>query len=216
MSLRGAEFCVSGEGLPPVVTRLDEVARGVVVAGEAVMGAGLLVLVVDLIGQAERRGLLDLGVAGSPGGEVDFSQAVECLGLTGPVAGFAAYRHCLLEVFAGLLVVSQPRIDDAEVAQGVCLTVPVTSLDACGQRLTELLTCFLEVSQSQADDAEVAQGVGLVGPVAGLAGNGHGLIEVFAGLPVVAEPQFYEAEVVVLAGLPGSVAGLTVRRQGLL
>ena len=40
------------------------------------MGAGLLVLVVDLTGQAERHGLLDPGVAGAARGEMDFSQAV--------------------------------------------------------------------------------------------------------------------------------------------
>src|SRR5580700_7747017 len=57
--LRGAEVGVESEGLLAVAARLGQVAGGLVAAGEAVMGAGLLVLVVDLAGQAERHGLLD-------------------------------------------------------------------------------------------------------------------------------------------------------------
>jgi hypothetical protein len=51
LGVRGAEVGAEREGLLPVAARLGQVAGGVVAAGEAVVGAGLLVLAVDLAGR---------------------------------------------------------------------------------------------------------------------------------------------------------------------
>jgi len=50
------------------------------------VGAGLLICVVDLTGQAERGGVPGAGRAGLAGGERHFTEAVEHIGFTGPVA----------------------------------------------------------------------------------------------------------------------------------
>ena len=52
----GVEPGVEAEGLLPVVAGLAGVAFGVVYAGEAVVSAGLLVLVANLAGEDERGG----------------------------------------------------------------------------------------------------------------------------------------------------------------
>ena len=59
---------------------LAGVAGRIAGTAEAVVGAGLLVLVADLPGQAERGGVLGTGEAGLAGCEEDFAQAVERLG----------------------------------------------------------------------------------------------------------------------------------------
>lgn len=63
-SLGGSEASVEAEGSLPVVAGLAGVAFGVVYAGEAVVSAGLLVLVANLAGQTKRGGELSAGVAG--------------------------------------------------------------------------------------------------------------------------------------------------------
>ncbi len=57
ISLRVAEIAVEHEGLLPVAAGLTGVTSGMVGAAEAVVRAGLLILITDLAGQAERRGV---------------------------------------------------------------------------------------------------------------------------------------------------------------
>jgi hypothetical protein len=71
-----------------VTAGLAEVAGGVAGVAEAVVGAGLLVLVADVASQAERGGVLRAGVTGLAGGEQDLTEAVERLGFTGSVTRF--------------------------------------------------------------------------------------------------------------------------------
>ena len=96
----------------PVVMGRTGVTGGVVGAGEAVVGAGLLVLLADLAGQAERGGVLGAGIAGEAGGEEHFAQAVECLGFTGPFAD-------LTEQGQGLLVAVDRTLQDHGLADSM-------------------------------------------------------------------------------------------------
>ena len=91
VSFRDAEVGVQGEGLLPVRAGLAGVKHGLVAAGEAVMGTGVLVFRADLAGQAERGGVLYAGLAGLPGGQEDFSEAVERISLLLPPADLACH-----------------------------------------------------------------------------------------------------------------------------
>ena len=64
LSLGRVEIRVKSEGFLPVPDRLAGIVRGVVTAGETVVGTSLLVFIADLAGQDERGGVLCAGVAG--------------------------------------------------------------------------------------------------------------------------------------------------------
>ena len=63
--------------MPPC---LAQVADGAVDAAEAVLGAGLLVLVADLAGKIECGGVLAACVKGLAVGAEGFAEAVQCRG----------------------------------------------------------------------------------------------------------------------------------------
>jgi hypothetical protein len=71
-------------------------------AGEAVVRAGLLVLVADIAGYIARRRVAGAGAAGLAGQEKCLAEAVECVGLPGPVADLLVQGQALLEAVAGL------------------------------------------------------------------------------------------------------------------
>jgi hypothetical protein len=89
ISLGRVEIGVESERFLPVPERRAGVVCGVVAAGEAVVGASLLVFVAEVAAQGERGGVLCTGVAGLAGGQKKLTQAVERLGLPRSVAGFA-------------------------------------------------------------------------------------------------------------------------------
>ena len=108
VSLGGAEFVVAGERFLPMAAGSAGVAAGLVAAGQAVMGAGLLVFVVRLNRQAERGGMPAARVAGPLGGEEGLAQAVERDRLTGWVAQLTVLSQRLLEPADGLPVMALP------------------------------------------------------------------------------------------------------------
>jgi hypothetical protein len=122
-SFGGTDGGVAGKGLLPVVAGLGGVSGGVIDVAEADVGVGLLVLVASLAGQTECRGVLAAGVVCLADGEVRLAQAIERLGLTGPVAGLAEQGLGLPELVCGLLAAAQPQVDEAEIAQGTGFAV---------------------------------------------------------------------------------------------
>src|SRR5947209_19580700 len=84
--VRDAEVGVEGECLLPVVAGEVKVAGGVMGVGEAVVGAGLFVAVVDLVGQGESGGVLDKCLAKLSGDVPDFTEVVESAAFAGRMA----------------------------------------------------------------------------------------------------------------------------------
>jgi hypothetical protein len=67
IGLGGAELGVEGEGLLPVVAGPAQVTGSVTGVAEAIVGAGLLVLVADLAGDGEGVVVLGAGLPGQAG-----------------------------------------------------------------------------------------------------------------------------------------------------
>jgi LysR substrate binding domain len=139
ISLRRVEIDVESEGFPPVPEGRGGVICGLVAAGEAVVGASLLVFVTEMAGQGERGGVLCTGVAGLAGGEKKLAQADECLGLPGRVAGFAKQRQGLAEMARRMLVALPSQFGDAQVTERVSFAVPVARFAEQGQDLLGVL-----------------------------------------------------------------------------
>jgi hypothetical protein len=97
-----AEAGVEGEGLCPVIAGLAGPGQRVIGAGEAVVRAGLLVLVADIAGYLARGSVVGAGAAGLVGREMRLAEAVQCVGFTGPVADLLVQGQGLLDAVAGL------------------------------------------------------------------------------------------------------------------
>ena len=74
---------------------------------------------------------------------LDAGQAVQRVGLSGPVAGFAAQGQGLLEVAGSFQVAVLPFLDDAQVGQRAGLPGPVTSLAEQDRDLLVVVGCLL-------------------------------------------------------------------------
>jgi hypothetical protein len=98
-----AEFGEQGEGLLPVTTGLAEVAVGVARLAEAVVGAGLLVLVAGLGSEVQRGGVLGAGVVGLASGNQHLAEAVERVSLAGLVADLPEQSPRFPQVPGGLI-----------------------------------------------------------------------------------------------------------------
>jgi len=114
-----AEVGVDGESLFPVVAGLAGAVQGVVGMDEAVVCAGLLVRVADVAGYLARGGVVGAGAAGLAGREKCFTEAVQCVGFTGPVADLLVQGQGLLEMISGLLVSALLPVDARNIHQYV-------------------------------------------------------------------------------------------------
>ena len=64
---------------------------------------------------------------------VNAAEAVQCIGIAGPVADLAGEGEGLLVVLDGLPVVALPPVDEAEVVQRIGFPGPVADLAEQGQ-----------------------------------------------------------------------------------
>lgn len=143
-----------------VVAGLACVAAGLVGAGEAGVGAGLLVLLADLGCHVERGGMLGAGIGGAPGSQEHLTQAVECGGLNGHVAGLQAEGQGLVQVAGGLLVGLLPEVGDAEDGQYVGLISALAELPAQGQGFVQVAGGLPVAALPQVGETEVGEYVG--------------------------------------------------------
>src|ERR1700730_917149 len=165
-------------------------------AGEAGVGAGLLVRVADVGGYLARGSMVGAGAAGLAGREMRLAEAVQCVGLTGPVADLLVQGQGLLEAVAGLLVAALPQADVAGSGEcfGLRLLVAVTGLAAQGQCLAEVTVRLPEVALAHADSPQVDQRGALHIAVISFPGEGQRLIMVASCLLVAAQPLLGGAE----------------------
>lgn len=98
--------------------------------GEAVVRAGLLVLVADAAGYVARGSVVGAGAAGLAGGEKRLAEAVQRVGFTGPVADLLVQGQALLNVITGLLGAALPQPDIADPGECVGLLVAASGLAA--------------------------------------------------------------------------------------
>ena len=136
IGLGGAQLGVQGEGFPPVLTGLLRSAVGLMGGGQALTRAGLLVVVLGLVGHLERGGVLSPGGGGAAGGEQHLAEAVQREGPGGQVAGLRADAERLAEQVAGPLVVTLPEPDQAECGQGLGFADPVADFPEQRERLS--------------------------------------------------------------------------------
>lgn len=92
-----------------MVARLHGGLVGLEGSGQAIMGAGLLVLLTRLIRCLERGRVLGTCGGGAAGGEQHLAKTVERAGAAGQVPGLRAQREGLAEQGGGLLVLALPR-----------------------------------------------------------------------------------------------------------
>src|SRR5215469_692751 len=116
-----AEAGVDVQGCPPVLLPGLMLAGCVAGAGQAVLGAGLLVAVTGPAGQRERGVVAGQCLARLAGRQQRFPGAVECLGFPAPVADLPVERQRFLLVAGRLIMMAEPVADVAEPHQGTCL-----------------------------------------------------------------------------------------------
>jgi len=133
-----AELGVQSEGLLPVVPGLSRVGPGRGGAGEAVVGAGLQMHVAGLAGQGERGGVMGASLPVIAGGQRDFTEKVERIGLGGTRAGLAGQGQCQVKLAGRILVAALPEIEFAESQERVGLAVLVADVTRQDQGLLEI------------------------------------------------------------------------------
>ena len=143
IGLGRAELSEEHKGLLPVTVSPTGLTGRLVTASEAVVSAGLLVLVADLGGQAERECVLSANVDGLARSEKAFTKAVEGLGLSVLVADLTKQRQGLPVAADGLMMAAQPRRDIAEGGESLGFAVPVTILTGQGQGPLEVISALL-------------------------------------------------------------------------
>src|SRR5208282_5901272 len=186
-----AEVGVESEGLVPVAERVSRVAGGVLAAGQAGVGAGLLEPVTGLGGQVEGAAVRGAGFAGLAGGEVCLAEAVECFGFAEAVLVRAGQCHSLLVIVDGQLAAAFPQLGSAEMGQHPRLAGAVLCLAEHAQCPDEMTRGLPVAAESQAEITDAGRDVRFVDPVAGLSAEDQRLLQVVAGALVAAHPQVH-------------------------
>jgi hypothetical protein len=113
----GTDGVVAGERLLPVVPGPHQVAVGLVGAGEAAVGAGLLPWRAGLGCEPESGGMVRAGLIDVTGLEENLTKAVAHVSLHDRVADVSKHGQDLLKVPDSLLVAAEARISLAEIGQ---------------------------------------------------------------------------------------------------
>ena len=113
---------------------LSVVAGRLVRAGQAMVGAGLLVPVAGFLGQVQRGAMVGQRLPGLPDGDADFAEAVGCLGFAGQITAAPEQAYGPAMVRFRVLVAAQLPLDDGEPRQGLSTSERIAELVADGQR----------------------------------------------------------------------------------
>lgn len=152
----------------PVVASLVHATGRLVASSQAVVRAGLQVLLAYLGRDGESFRVADARAAEIAASPAGLAEAVECFCLADSVAGLAEQRQSRIQAGDGLLVMAEMKVGDAEPGQGVGFTGPVAQLAAHAQGLRQLRGALAVMALAHVHGAEVDQGTGLTVPVAEL------------------------------------------------
>ena len=191
-----------------MIGSLAKGAVGVAGLAEAMVRAGLLVVVTCLGGQAERGGVLEAGMDRLADGEQHLAEAVQRVGFTGrvPRSRYRASASCRCPAASSGWPCRRYTSPILASVSASASRMPIST--AHGQGLVQLAGGLPVAALPQADDAEVDQRAGLDLGGADLRADGEGLPLVTGGQIVTALPLLADAKAVQGVRLVGQVAGL--------